>query len=54
MWFVKEELCTADDPDFAQDPVSLHGADDDYHSGSISSGRQKSAATLDTVKVPLC
>jgi hypothetical protein len=40
-----------DDPDFAQDPVSTQGPDDDYHSGSISSGRQKSAATMDTAKV---
>ena len=49
--FVKEELYTADDPDFAQDPVSTQGSDDDYHSGSINSGRQKSTATLDPFKV---
>ena len=54
MRFVKEELCTADDRDFAQDPVSTQGSDDDYHSESISSGRQKSAAAPDTAKVPLC
>ncbi|CAI8038558.1 hypothetical protein GBAR_LOCUS21502 [Geodia barretti] len=45
-----EDYDTADDRDFAQDPVSTQGSDDDYHSGSISSGRQISAATLDTVK----
>jgi hypothetical protein len=40
-----------DDPDFAQDPVSTQGSDDDYHSESISSGRQISAAASDTAKV---
>ena len=44
-------ICTAGDPEFAQDPVSTQGSD---HSGSISSGRHKSAATFDTAKVPLC
>ncbi|CAI8038555.1 hypothetical protein GBAR_LOCUS21499 [Geodia barretti] len=39
-----------DDPDFVQYPVGTQGSDDDYHSESISSGRQISAATLDTVK----
>ena len=48
---VEAELHTADG---AQDPVSTQGSDDGYHSESVSSGRQKSAATVDTVKVPLC
>ncbi|CAI8055835.1 hypothetical protein GBAR_LOCUS30450, partial [Geodia barretti] len=47
---VESEEREKDDRDFAQDPVSTQGSDDDYHSESFSSGRQISAATSDTAK----